>query len=387
MNQTWEPAFRNTVLIVLIAAAALTLWYIRAVFEPLIVAALTAYFLSPAVNFITTRLKLPRKISANLVYFAVLALLIAIPFTVLPGLLDEIQDITTDLTRALDNLQALLNDPIRVGSLNVYLGNLIPALRDSFNGGFVPGPQDALRLIEMVSRNFLWTLVILVTVYYLMTDWSRLRLWLIELAPEPEQSDLHRLYDEIRKVWMGYLGGQFRLIVILAVLYSIVWFAIGLPGAVIIGPLAGLLNLLPEIGPAAVAVLAVIVALIEGSTYLPISHVWFAALALGVYLLINNIKTIWIQPRVLGHSVLLHEGLVFIGIVTAIMLQGVLGVLIVVPLLATILVVGRYLRRRMLGLSSFDDDLPTPLADPGPVAPALTESRPKRRSARRTLKS
>lgn len=387
MNQTWEPAFRNTVLVVLIAALALTLWYIRAVFEPLIVAALTAYFLSPAVNFVTTRLKFTRRVAANLVYFSALALLIAIPFTVLPGLLDEIQGIINDLTHTLDNLQTQLNAPIHVGSLNIYLGNLIPALRDSFNGGLVPGPQDALRLIEMVSRNFLWTLVILVAVYYLMTDWSRMRMWLIELAPEPEQSDLHRLYDEIRKVWMGYLDGQFRLIVILAFLYSIVWVAIGLPGAIIIGPLAGLLNLLPEIGPAAVAVLAVVVALIEGSTYLPLSNLWFAALTLGVYLLANNIKTIWIQPRVLGQSVLLHEGLVFIGIVTAIMLEGVLGVLVVVPLLATILVIGRYLRRRMLGLSSFDDDIPTPLANPGPAGPAPAESKPKRRSARRTLKT
>lgn len=387
MNQTWEPAFRNTVLVVLIAALAFTLWYIRAVFEPLIVAALTAYFLSPAVNFVTTRLKLTRRVAANLVYFSTLVLLIAIPFTVLPGLLDEIQGIINDLTRTLDNLQTQLNAPIHVGSLNIYLGNLIPALRDSFNGGLVPGPQDALRLIEAVSRNFLWTLVILVAVYYLMTDWSRMRMWLIELAPEPEQSDLHRLYDEIRKVWMGYLDGQFRLIVILAFLYSIVWVAIGLPGAIIIGPLAGLLNLLPEIGPAAVAVLAVVVALLEGSTYLPLSNLWFAVLTLGVYLLANNIKTIWIQPRVLGQSVLLHEGLVFIGIVTAIMLEGVLGVLVVVPLLATILVIGRYLRRRMLGLSSFDDDLPTPLANPGPAVPAPAESKPKRRSARRTLKT
>jgi len=386
MNQTWEPAFRYTILTVLIIVTALTLWYIRGVFEPLIIAALTAYFLSPAVNFLMARFKLGRKVAANIVYFSVLILLIAIPFTVLPDLLDEIQGIVKDVNRTLDGLQQMLQQPIQLGGFPIYLSNLIPAVRDPFGTGFVPGPQDALRLIEVVSRNFLWTLVILVTAYYLMIDWSRLRSWLIELAPENEQSDLHRLYHEIRKVWMGYLGGQFRLMVILAVIYSLAWSIIGLPGAVIIGTLAGLLNLLPEVGPAAVAILAVVVALVEGSTFLPLSNLWFAVLTLGVYLLLNNIKTIWLQPRILGHSVLLHEGLVFVGIITAIMLQGVLGVLIVVPLLATVLVVGRYLRRRMLGLSSFDDGIPTPLADPGPAAPAPTKSKPKRRSTQRKSK-
>ncbi|HVN17062.1 MAG TPA: hypothetical protein VMT73_15060, partial [Anaerolineales bacterium] len=78
MNQTWEPAFRYTILTVLIIVTALTLWYIRGVFEPLIIAALTAYFLSPAVNFLMARFKLGRKVAANIVYFSVLILLIAI---------------------------------------------------------------------------------------------------------------------------------------------------------------------------------------------------------------------------------------------------------------------------------------------------------------------
>ena len=84
----------------------------------------------------------------------------------------------------------------------------------------------------------------------------------------------------------------------------------------------------------------------------------FALLTGGVYVLLNNFKTIYLQPRILGKSVLLHEGVVFVAIIAAIVLQGVLGVLIVVPLLASALVVGRYLRRRLLGLSPFPEDMP-----------------------------
>jgi len=159
-------------------------------------------------------------------------------------------------------------------------------------------------------------------------------------------------------------------------MYSIAWFAIGLPGALALGVLAGILNLLPEVGPFAVAVLATIIAFIEGSTYIPVSNFWFAIITLGLYLLLNNFKTIWLQPRILGQSVFLHEGVVFVAIIAAIVLQGVLGVLIIVPLLATIVVLGRYIRRRLLGIHPFEDEEPTPSLDPEPAPPLITESQP-----------
>jgi predicted PurR-regulated permease PerM len=372
MKTLWDIRFRYFVLILLVLGLAATFWYIREVFQPLLTAGLMAYFLSPVVNFLVGRFRLRRKVSANIVYFVFLAILVALPFTILPAVFDEIQGIMTDFNRALANLQTFLDEPRTIANVTVYLGGLIPALRSNFNASLVPNPEEALRVIEFTSRNFLWLLVVLVTAYYLMTEWDRLKNWLIQLAPEDEQSDLRRLYREIRKVWSGYLGGQIRLILILSVLYSIAWAIIGLPGAVVIGILAGLLNFLPEIGPAIAAILAVIVAMLEGSNFIPLSNIWFAALTLGVYLLLNTFKTVWLQPRILGHSVLLHEGIVFVAIVTAIILQGVLGVLIVVPLLATVAIVGRYIRARLLGLPAFQDEAPASSADLAPASATET---------------
>jgi len=355
MKSRWDIPFRYVVLILLVILTLVALWYLREAIQPLMTACLLAFFLSPAVNFLVVRARLRRKLAANLVYFVTLAVLIALPFTILPVLLDEVQGIMLDFDRALNELQVVLAEQRQLGNVTLFLGGLIPAIQENFSRQIVARPEEALRVLEFTSRNFLWLLVILVVGYYLMTDWDRLRNWFIRLAPEQDQADLHILYRELRAVWSGYLGGQIRLIVILATLYSIAWTAIGLPGAVVLGILAGLLNLLPEVGPAGAAIIATVVALLEGSNYLDISNLWFAALTLGLYLLLNTFKTVWLQPRVLGHSVLLHEGLVFVAIVTAIILQGILGVLIVVPLLASIGVVGRYVRSRLLGLPPFED--------------------------------
>ena len=377
MRPQWDTPIRYLVLIFLLILFIAALWYVREIFQPLIAAGLIAYFLSPAVNFVVVHFRLRRKTSANLVYFLSLAVVIGLLVSAVPLLFDELQSVTEDLTVALNEMETALQKPVMIGNLPFQFGTLIPAIRQTISGVAIPNPQDALRIIQVTSRNFLWFLVIVVTAYYLMTDWDRLRTNLINLAPRSEQDDLNRLYREIRAVWLGYLRGQIRLMFILAIMYSIAWFAIGLPGALALGVLAGILNLLPEVGPFAVAVLATIIAFIEGSTYIPVSNFWFAVITLSLYLVLNNFKTIWLQPRILGQSVFLHEGVVFVAIIAAIVLQGVLGVLIIVPLLATFVVLGRYIRRRLLGMPPFADEEPALSLDHQPAAPIVTESEPQ----------
>jgi predicted PurR-regulated permease PerM len=378
MRSQWDTPIRYIVLIFALILLLAALWYVREIFQPLTTAGLIAYFLSPAVNFVVVRFGIRRRVAANLVYFLSLAVIIGLLVSAVPLLSDELQSVSNDLTRALSQLDTALQKPIMVGSLPLRFGTLIPAVRRMISGAAtVPNAQDTLRILQVTSRNFLWFLVIVVTAYYLMTDWDKLRTTIINLAPRSEQADLYRLYREIRAVWLGYLRGQLRLMLVLAIIYAIAWFAIGLPGALALGVLAGILNLLPEIGPFAVAVLATIIAFVEGSTYIPVSNFWFAVITLGLYLVLNNFKTIWLQPRILGKSVFLHEGVVFVAIVAAIILQGVVGVLIIVPLLATVVVMGRYIRRKLLGLHPFEDEEPVRPWDTQPAASTTTESQPQ----------
>ncbi len=355
MKSTSDFSFRYIGLLLLVILVAAVLWYVREVIRPLITAALIAYLLSPLVNLLTERLRLSRKLAANVVFFVAVILLVSIPAVVIPTVFDDANTVIADLSRLFNNLESTLNQPAQIFGVHVYLGAIIPNIRSNVTGRLNPQPGQALQLLQTTSRGFLWFLVIMVSTYYLMVDWVDLRGWLIRLAPEDQRGDITRLYMEIREVWLRYLQGQVRLMLILMIIYAIAWSVIGVPGAILLGILAGLLNLLPEVGPFLIAILATLVALLEGSTFLPISHVWFAALTLGLYLLLNNFKTIWLQPRILGRSVLLHEGVVFVAIIVALVLQGFLGVLIVVPLLASLGVIGRYARRRMLGLPPFDD--------------------------------
>jgi len=355
MKDKWSPRARYFTLTVIVVLMALAIWYIRPLFQPLIIAALFAYVLNPIVDFLERKARMKHKVAVNLTYFLALAAIIAIPATIVPILVGEIQGLVTDLTDLPAYVQNLLEQQLVIGDYTLSLRAFAPDLTEPLSKLVEWVPENTIKLIEATSRNVAWLLVIIITSYHFINDWDAFREWIFHLPPESMQEDVRRLYDQIANIWNIYLRGQIALIAILGVAYALAWGAIGLPGALLLGSLAGILNIIPELGPFIASSLAFAVALMEGSTYLPISNFWFAMLVLGVFTVLNYGKNIWLLPKMFGRSLKLHDGVIFVAIISAVVIQGILGVIIVVPLLASLMVVGKYLRRRVLGLPPFPE--------------------------------
>jgi predicted PurR-regulated permease PerM len=183
-----------------------------------------------------------------------------------------------------------------------------------------------------------------------------MRDWLMGLAPQPYRPEVEELYNRIRNVWMAYLRGQIVLMFIVGVVFTVAWVIIGIPGALVLGVIAGLFTLVPDVGPFLAMVLAAGVALLEGSNWIPLSNFWVAGIVVIVYLVLINLKNFFLRPYIMGRSVHMNEALIFIAIVIATILKGILGALLVVPMLASVVVIGGYVQRRVLGLPPFEDD-------------------------------
>ncbi len=136
-------------------------YWMREVFKPLLYAALIAYLLYPLVHFLYTRIKIGRKLAANLVYFVTLTARIAFPATLIPVLTDELQTLVDGLLLLVDRIEALLARPFYVAGITFHLQASIPSFREAVTSFLTPLPQDAWRLIEATSTHTLWFLVIL----------------------------------------------------------------------------------------------------------------------------------------------------------------------------------------------------------------------------------
>jgi len=358
MSTTSNSFLRNWTILVLTLLFAFFLWYIRDLIAPLVIAGLISYVLNPFVDYLVHRTHLSRSLAILLIFLIGTSSIIAIPSMMFPVMFNEAQTLSSDLIDILTWLQSSLAEPITILQWEIDLRGLVPDPMSLLSGQVSSLSGNVFHFIGSTTENFLWALVILVTTYYLLKDYSKLRDWLLSLVSQPYQPIIRRIYQEIKQIWNGYLRGNLTLMAIVGVIFSIAWLVIGLPGGLILGMIAGILTIIPDLGPAIAAALAILVALVEGSNYLPLSNFWFALLVLGIYLFLVNIKTIWLRPRIYGHSVHMHDGLVFIAVMTGVVLQGILGALIVVPVLATIGIIGRYIYRALLGLPLWEDDDP-----------------------------
>jgi predicted PurR-regulated permease PerM len=358
LNQGWSRTTRYLALIIVLTGLAWLLFAVRALIGPLVLAALLAYVLNPAVTLITTRTKLSHRLSVSLVYILFLAALAAISFLFVPVVVNQAKRLSLELQNIEAQLENAWASPVTFLGFDLSLDELLAELQ----GISTPllRSERVFKVLKATTTNLAWVLVILVIPYYLLQDWERLREWLIHLAPEAYQPDVRRLYQELKDVWRAYLRGQLLLMLIVGVLTGLGSAAVGLPGAVVLGLLAGLLDLIPSLGPTATMVVAALVAWFEGSAYLPLSNAWFTVVVVALYTLVQLVENVWLQPRIMGRSLRLHPGLVFVAVVGALALAGALVALIIVPLIGSAVVVGRYVHRRVLALEPW----PKPVENP-----------------------
>jgi predicted PurR-regulated permease PerM len=354
MSQPWSERYRYWFLTVFLILGVALLYYLRDVTATLIVAALIAYILNPFVNFLKDRTKIPHNAAVNIVFWLTFGLILILPTILLPQFFGEIQKLYSDLEETYRVVETFLSQPFMVGTFTLDLSSLLPNLDDL--PALTEITSGAFHLIETISVNFLLFLVILFEIYYLLKDWAKLREWLIALFPPDYREDVRRLHGMIKDTWSGYLRGNLVLMLIVGVVFTIIWAAIGVPAALALGVIIGLLTIIPDLGPMIGAAIAIIVALIEGSTYLNISNFWFGVLVTVIYLVVINLKNILLRPRLFGASVHMHEGVVFVVIILAVLTQGILGALIVVPVIASVGIVGRYFFNNLYGLPAFPEE-------------------------------
>jgi predicted PurR-regulated permease PerM len=352
----WSPIFRYIIALISFLAIVAFLIYAHEAVRNLAVAAFVAYLFHPVVVYLTNHTRMGRKAAVNIVYFSAVILLVGIPATLAPIFYGEVQIVIEDILNLSTQMSETLSRPVHVGGLVFHLEEWGQSLLQLQTAVLTPLPEEALQLLETTSLGVLWFLIILVSVYLLLSEWPHMRDWLINLAPPPHHEEMVELYNRVQRVWMGYLRGQIVLMLIVGVVFTIAWTILGIPGALVLGVLAGLFTLVPDVGPFLAVALAAGVALLEGSTRIDLPNFWVAGIVIAVYLVLINLKNFFLRPIIMGRSVHMNEALVFVVILIATILEGILGALLVVPVLASVIVIAGYVQRKVLGLPAFEDD-------------------------------
>lgn len=374
---TSPPWGNTTKLVVLLITLGTGLLILRRVdgrtWTSLVVAMVLAYLLSPVVTFFERRLRIikgfemRRTLSVLLTWLLVLGVVALLIVLIVPATLAQMRQFADDLPDVLDNaekdLEDALSKPIRIGNFTFVpwteLEKLVkPEEGESTDTSFTTRLQDtllsmadpALEVVGGAVSLLFTTFFVLIMLFYLMRDGPKFVDYVVEAVPETYQGDVRRLLHELGQVWNAYLRGQVMLCLAVGMATYFAALILGLPQPLVLGMTAGFLEFVPNLGPALAQIPAVLFALTTPSSTIASldAGLLYAVVVSLTYIGIQQLEAIFLVPRILGHSLNLHPFVVLVAILIGASLMGVLGVILAAPSAATLRLLGRYLRGKLL---------------------------------------
>ncbi|GAC1323593.1 MAG: AI-2E family transporter [Chloroflexota bacterium] len=324
-----------------LVALAIVLWVARGVLPPFIVAGILAYVLSPLVDELAARTGARRSIVALGVFLVVILVIFGLVWIAGARLGAEIRDISRESPSI---VEAIVNDLTGGQTVELFgqslssadLGRRLDlAIRQELGT-----PTQALQAVRVGFELLLAILLVFIGLAYMLIDGRQFFYYLLRFVPEEHRGHVQWVSAEVHRVLGRYLRGQLILVVLMSlVTFAVLEWGFHLPYALGIGVLTGFLEIIPLIGPIAAAGIACTVGFSRGGA----SEA--AALAIA-YLVLRQVEDQLAMPIVVGRAVHVHPLVTIFSVLVGEKIGGVLGMILAVPVAASVKVVLDYAYRR-----------------------------------------
>jgi predicted PurR-regulated permease PerM len=206
-----------------------------------------------------------------------------------------------------------------------------------------------LQYVVGLVSGVLDVLMILLLALYLTTDGPRIGRYLLAFLPTDRHEQAIRVTSRISIRLGGWVSGQLILCIIIGFMSWLGLTIIGVPYAVVLALVAGVMESVPNVGPIIAAIPAIMVA----ALYSPFQ----ALLTALLYIVIQQLENYVVVPRVMSRAVELHPLAVLLALMVGGELMGVLGAILAVPVTAAISVIVDEIRSERLAPSIHPEDV------------------------------
>lgn len=392
----WKRESKLLVTVIGLLTLVALAYVARGVIPLIVLAAVFAYIFQPAVGWLT-RHRVSRGLGTALCLLLLVIVLALLPVLLTPAtvngvsaiidalllLPDLVEKWTTEIAQSQPTLRlggfaldlAAIMEQVQTSSEEAIGQFQLPSLDSMFEyvttglrtaSGIV---QTAVGIASSVVSAAFRTFLLAVLIFFLTKDGWQVGGKINELILPPYRAEIEELGRRLDAVWKSFFRGQILLSLVVGFIVFIATSLLGLPGALVLGLLAGVLEVIPNLGPVIALIPAVLVALVQGSNFLPVSNLAFALIVVLVYTLIQQIENNFLVPRIMGQSLKLHPIFVLVGVVVGASFAGILGAFLAAPVLASLKVLGIYAHAKLIDQDPLVQ--PSVIVDIDPAANAL----------------
>jgi predicted PurR-regulated permease PerM len=309
---------------------------IRIILVPLLCSLALAYLLAPVVNWFERR-GWSRISSVFLGMTAATVIFVLVLIFIVPGVWKQ-------LMKTYDMAKEMLSNTSRLDDLLEKIKGLSPQFYQFARPNF----DEFMKTIEpdrILSFAFSWLqsglfrLVNLTTslvdlmlipflVYYFLADYGAMRTRVERLIPPRYRAITSDLIGQISNVLSSYVRSQLLIGLVMGLLYSLGFAILGVPLAITVGMLAGMLNFIPYLGTLSGLVLSLL--------FLALDNAGIGRFlgALGVFAIVQTIEGYYLTPKLIGGRLHIHPLWVLTGLLIGGNLFGLVGIILAVPVIA-----------------------------------------------------
>ncbi len=348
------------------------------IISPLLISLLLAYLLHPLAGFLHHKLRFSWGASVALIYFLFVILLLSLLTWGGVSLAQQGQGVISILQDGLTATPQFIQEY----SGKVY--NLGPFAIDFRTIDLNAISQQALNMVQPLlsqtgallgslaggTASFLgWTIFVIFVSYFVVAESDGQRSKIITVDIPGYTHDIERLSRELSRIWNAFMRGQIIIFFIAVLIYSIVLETLGVSYAVTLAFLAGLARFLPYVGPTVNWVILILVTYFQEYHLLGMSPFYYTLLVFAVAIIVDTMIDYIITPRIYSDALKVHPAAVLVAAIVAATLFGLLGVVIAAPILASAMLLWRYVMRKMLDINPW-----LPEDDQRPASPSLFDA-------------
>lgn len=321
------PPYIKTVYIALLIIIIVFFMIIaKQLLVPLLISGYIAMLLTSSCNWLEAH-KVPRSVSAAVCLLLFITFIGGICFLIY----SQVKGFTNDLGGDLS------------GKLNSFVIKINNWCHDNFgldlgmrNGFETEKALEMLQTEESSATTFLFStlntlsdiILLPVFIFFLLIYRDHLVVFVTKVFKRHDNKDLMEKMTSIRKIVHAYIIGAGKVMFILAVVNTAVLFALGIKHAIFFGVLAGVLNIIPYLGPSLGAILPFLFALItKDSAFYPIAVV-------VSFTFIQLLEGAFLTPKITGGNVNLNALVTFIGLLIGGAIWGIMGMILIIPTIA-----------------------------------------------------